>query len=94
MRSRLIMCHHCSERNCVRKHGKARSGLQRFYCSNCKRTFQINYIYHGHEGKIMRQVESLYDEGKTRSEICRNLGINQIVVDRYLYMISMESDAY
>lgn len=88
-----IMCHHCSEKSGVRRHGKARSGLQRYYCSNCKRTFQINYIYQGNEGKIIQQVEALYEQGKSRSEICFNLGVSHAVVDRYLYLLLIEGDA-
>lgn len=41
----MSVCPYCHDRNYVRKHGKARSGLQRYYCSECQRTFQTKYIY-------------------------------------------------
>lgn len=29
----------------IRKHGKSRAKIQRYYCGNCKSTFQTKYIY-------------------------------------------------
>ncbi|MBV7690854.1 hypothetical protein KV701_03635 [Limnobaculum sp. M2-1] len=91
MKVGAIICHHCGRKNCVRRHGRARSGLQRYYCSGCGRTFQISYIYQGNEGNILRQIEALSEKGKTQMEICRSLGITAMVLDRYLYLISIEN---
>ncbi|PHI29371.1 IS1/IS1595 family N-terminal zinc-binding domain-containing protein [Budvicia aquatica] len=51
MKGYVFACPHCHEWRSVRKHGKTRSGLQRYYCSECRRTFQIKYIYQIDKGK-------------------------------------------
>lgn len=43
------VCKLCNSENTVRKHGRGRSGYPRFYCSNCKKTFQLNYVYNAYK---------------------------------------------
>ncbi len=38
-------CPNCSLAIHVRKHGKARSGISRYLCCECRLTFQTKYIY-------------------------------------------------
>ncbi len=39
------VCPRCNTATQIRKHGKARSGLQRYMCLDCRGTFQARYIY-------------------------------------------------
>ncbi|WP_438358068.1 transposase [Budvicia aquatica] len=45
---KLPACPHCNKATVVRKHGTARSRLQRYRCCDCRRTFQAKYIYFIH----------------------------------------------
>jgi transposase-like protein len=73
----------------VRKHGIAPSGLQRYFCISCKRTFQVSYIYPQHETHIIQQVKSLLDDAKSRDDISKILGIEPKAIDRYILMMSL-----
>ncbi|GKX53413.1 transposase [Budvicia aquatica] len=44
-------CRYCGSNTEVRKHGKGNSQLQRYRCMACLKTFQMKYIYLGHEVK-------------------------------------------
>lgn len=92
MRDNQPVCHLCGQFNCVRKHGFARSGFQRYYCTSCKRTFQINYIYQGNEANILRQIKILLAEGKSRMEIGQILCTSLAVVDRHIYLLNLEEE--
>ena len=91
MKENLPVCHLCGE-NSVRKHGLARSGVQRYYCTSCKKTFQVRYIYLGNETNIFRQVKALLQEGKSRVDISRQLGVSQGIIDRQIYFITLEDE--
>lgn len=84
-------CHHCSEANSVRKHGKARSGIQRYYCSVCRKTFQVHYLYQGNEENILQQIKIGLNEGDSRIDISRKLGVELNVIDRHIYMLTMDT---
>ena len=83
MKDNLPVCHHCSE-NSVRRHGLARSGVPRYYCTACKRTFQVRYIYQGNEMKILQRIKKLLAEGKSRIHISLLLGVSLRSVERHL----------
>lgn len=38
-------CPFCNKNTRVKKHGFARSTLQRYHCSSCAKSFQTKYIY-------------------------------------------------
>lgn len=38
-------CPYCVDKTQVRKHGFARSNIQRYRCTGCLKTFQSKYIY-------------------------------------------------
>ncbi|WP_159566326.1 IS1/IS1595 family N-terminal zinc-binding domain-containing protein [Budvicia diplopodorum] len=93
MKDNPSACHHCDETNSVRKHGKARSGIQRYYCSACRKTFQVKYLYQGNEDNILEQVKKGLNDGGSRVDISRKLGVEQSVVDRHIYILTMDSSA-
>ncbi|WP_415679760.1 IS1 family transposase, partial [Vibrio ordalii] len=40
-----VQCRFCNQTEHVRKHGTGVTGFQRFRCIECKRSFQLDYIY-------------------------------------------------
>lgn len=50
-------CPYCDTVTPIRKHGKARSGLQRYLCFSCRRTFQSRYIYTAYQSDKNARVE-------------------------------------
>lgn len=38
-------CRYCRKKDGVRKYGRGKTGLQRYRCESCNRTFQDKYIY-------------------------------------------------
>lgn len=42
-------CRYCGRVEYVRLHGKAKSGIVRYRCLACKRSFQIKYIYEAYK---------------------------------------------
>lgn len=93
MKDNPSACHHCGEINSVRKHGKARSGIQRYYCSVCRKTFQVQYLYQGNEDNILQQIKVGINEGYSRIDISRKLGVDLSVVDRHIYVLTMDAIA-
>lgn len=49
--AKIPKCRYCSSNTQVRKHGTGNSQLQRYRCMACLKTFQLKYIYLGHEIK-------------------------------------------
>ena len=43
-----IPCRYCSQAEFVKRNGKARSGLQRYRCTDSRRSFQYEYLSRGH----------------------------------------------
>ncbi|GKX49882.1 transposase-like zinc-binding domain-containing protein [Budvicia aquatica] len=78
------ICTHCDSSNNVKKYGLARSGLQRYRCGHCNKTFQAKYIYPAYEENMAKQVQNLLSKGKTKVQICGILKLRHSVVDRYL----------
>ncbi|GKX53966.1 hypothetical protein SOASR030_00780 [Leminorella grimontii] len=50
------LCRFCLQANKVRKHGTARSGHQRYLCTECRRTFQLKYIYQAYKHYEEKEV--------------------------------------
>ncbi|MCD1124880.1 hypothetical protein LPW36_02350 [Jinshanibacter sp. LJY008] len=63
------ICHYCGGNDCTKKHGVGKAGLQRYYCVNCRKTFQTTYIYKGKEQNIAVQIERLWEQNHTPEQI-------------------------
>ncbi|WP_425482141.1 transposase [Budvicia diplopodorum] len=71
MKRGLPDCPYCSEKRGVRKHGKARSGLQRYFCCECQKTFQVKYIYHMYKQKSEEQkLDRPIHDAVALSDVC------------------------
>lgn len=49
---KIPACPFCNESMNVKKYGFARSGIQRYRCSECAKSFQAKYIY-----QLQREVQ-------------------------------------
>lgn len=45
LQKKIQECPFCAEQTKIRKHGLARSKIQRYRCTSCEKTFQARYIY-------------------------------------------------
>ncbi|WP_438360523.1 transposase [Leminorella grimontii] len=79
---------YATERNCVRKHGKSRAGLQRYYCKNCKKSFQIKYIYTTYESPHKETILSMTNAGKSPDEVSKLLNIRKTKVQLVVSALS------
>lgn len=78
------LCHHCGVQGHAKKNGLALSGLQRYFCTACKKTFQTQYIYAGNTQEIERQVQRLSNEGHPPEYIARLLKVGIKMVNKCL----------
>ncbi|SQI40723.1 Transposase and inactivated derivatives [Leminorella richardii] len=49
-------CKFCGKKDSVRKHGRGKSGMQRYRCERCSRTFQTKYIYPAYRSGLQHEV--------------------------------------
>ncbi|WP_145960359.1 IS1 family transposase [Leminorella richardii] len=69
-------CPYCHENGRVTKHGKGTSGLPRYYCKGCWKTFQTQYYYPGNHPVVNEQVSQLIEQGWTPGRISAHLKIS------------------
>lgn len=73
-----MKCGKCNSKNCIKK--GLRRNKQRFYCKDCQRYFQSEYIYQAYNPKTDRFVISLLKEGCGVRSIARILNISSKTV--------------
>ncbi|MCD1125053.1 hypothetical protein LPW36_03250 [Jinshanibacter sp. LJY008] len=78
------ICHHCGEYDCTKKHGIGKAGIQRYYCINCRKTFQTTYVYKGKEVNIAAQIERLLEQHHTPEQISFEMQIRLSRVEAYI----------
>ncbi|WP_144413140.1 IS1 family transposase [Pragia fontium] len=84
MNNSFPICHHCNHATQVKKHGKSRTGFQRYYCLVCRKTFQTRYVYKGNEDKIEKQIERLSTQGHLPQAISTSLQVRLSTVLHYM----------
>lgn len=89
MKKERPICHHCGQ-GPVRKHGFARSGLQRYLCTGCHRTFQTNYIYRGNEDDIARHIHRLLDEEYSVNDIAQLLQVAPKTISYHIALAEID----
>ena len=78
-----VTCSHCNSTNVV-KNGKAPSGLQRFYCNSCRKSFQKEFIYNGNQPGVQERLVDMAMNGSGVRDTSRVLGISQNTVIKRL----------
>ncbi|HAL7577270.1 TPA: IS1 family transposase [Escherichia coli] len=70
MASVSISCPSCSATDGVVRNGKSTAGHQRYLCSHCRKTWQLQFTYTGTVAKLaMRQPFVLF-KGLTFQKLC------------------------
>ena len=70
-----LICPECqSER--IYKHGKARSGLQRYRCRDCKHCFQKDYLYEANKEGVAEKIIEMAMNGSGVRDTSRVLGVS------------------
>ena len=79
-----VACIHCHQPDDVVKNGKAKSGLQRFLCRLCHKSFQLNYRYRANQPNTHEQIVQLTMNGSGVRNIERGLKISRTTVIAHL----------
>ena len=83
MASIQVLCIHCDS-ELVYKHGKAPTGLQRFRCRDCHRSFQYEYRYEGNKHDIPEKIIAMAMNGSGVRDTSRVLGVSITTVIAHL----------
>lgn len=68
-----VLCKYCQGSNVVR-YG-TQSGVSRYLCKDCKRTFKTEYMYRAYEQGVKDQVAEMAVNGSGVRDTARVLGI-------------------
>ncbi|MDE9497147.1 hypothetical protein KKJ22_04715 [Xenorhabdus bovienii] len=58
-----VVCRYCGQIEPVRKHGVGKAGFPRYYCKDCRKTFQLNYCYYGHQSDMNEKIVDMAMNG-------------------------------
>ncbi|SQI36476.1 Transposase and inactivated derivatives [Leminorella richardii] len=90
---RQPVCPFCNSNSEVRKHGLGNSGLQRYLCKNCRRTFQSRYYYHANYHDVSEKIDVLIGEGWSVRKISAHLKVSEETVYRRIRIQSSDESA-
>ncbi|MGI4972494.1 MAG: IS1-like element transposase [Janthinobacterium lividum] len=71
-----VLCPVCPQPEAVYRHGKATDGTQRYRCTACRRTFQLQYRQKIHEPGVRAKITDLALNGSGIRDTARVLGIS------------------
>lgn len=71
-----VLCPVCQQPEAVYRHGKATDGTQRYRCTACRRTFQLQYRQKVHEPGVRTKITAMALNGSGVRDTARVLGIS------------------
>lgn len=71
-----VLCPNCQQAEAVYRHGKATDGTQRYRCTSCRRTFQLQYRHRVHEAGVWAKITDMALNGSGIRDTARVLGIS------------------
>lgn len=76
-----VHCRYCQQAGPVRKHGFGKTGTPRYYCQDCRRTFQLDYRYNAHKPGVKDDIVNMALNGSGVRDTVRVLkvGINTVI---------------
>lgn len=83
MASIQVKCSSC-QGELVYRHGKARSGLQRYRCRDCHHCFQLEYLYEANKPGVAGKISDMAMNGSGVRDTGRVLGISITTVIAHL----------
>lgn len=78
-----VTCSHCDSTRVV-KNGKAPSGMQRFYCRACSKSFQKDFIYKANLPGTHERIVEMAMNGSGVRDTGRVLGVSPSTVVNHL----------
>ena len=66
------------------RHGKARSGMQRYRCRDCHHCFQLDYLYEANQPGVAEKIVDMALNGSGIRDTGRVLGISTTTVIAHL----------
>jgi transposase-like protein/IS1 family transposase len=79
-----MKCPQCEIENGQRKHGKNKSGSQRYYCSHCKKTYTPNPFNNEYTEEEKTTAIKIYFENSSGRAVGRILGMSKSNVFRWI----------
>lgn len=79
-----VACIQCHQTKDVVKNGKAETGHQRYLCRNCKKSFQLEYVYNANQPGTHDQIIEMTMNGSGVRDIGRVLKISPTTVIAHL----------
>ena len=83
MASILVKCPSCQS-ELIYRHGKARSGVQRYRCRSCHNCFQLKYLYEANKPGVAEKIVDMALNGSGVRDTSRVLGISVTTVIAHL----------
>jgi transposase-like protein len=74
-----VQCPHC-ERSNLQKNGHSENGTQRWFCTDCRKSFQLTYRYIARKPGVKEQITVLTLNSSGVRDIGRTLNINKNTV--------------
>ena len=71
-----VVCVHCDTTDGVVKNGKAPSGIQRYLCRSCKRSFQLEFVYNANKPGTHERIVDMAMNGSGVRDTGRVLGVS------------------
>ena len=71
-----VPCRYCTHTQFVQKHGKARTGVQRYLCTDCNRSFQHKYLNNGNAPGTAEKIVEMAMNGSGVRDTSRVLQIS------------------
>ena len=75
-----VVCVYCRSVEGVVRNGKAPSGLQRYYCRPCRRSFQMDFINNANKPGVRERIVEMALNGSGVRDTARVLGISPTTV--------------
>ena len=79
-----VVCVHCDTTDGVVKNGKAPSGIQRYLCRSCKRSFQLEFVYNANKPGTHERIVDMAMNGSGVRDTGRVLGVSPTTVISHL----------
>lgn len=70
-----VQCRFYNKTEPVRKHGKGHSGFSRFRCIECRKSFQIDYVYEASKPEVKEKIVEMAMNSSGVSETARVLNV-------------------
>lgn len=70
-----VQCRFCHKTEPVRKHGKGHSGYSRFRCIECRKSFQLDYVYEARKPNVKEKIVDMAMNSSGVRETARVLNV-------------------